>query len=78
MMTYGGRFARRLLRCATLALTALILVPLTVLAQGPGTEDGSWTYLGGDAWHTRYTPSDEITAENFSEVTELWLSLIHI
>ena len=72
MMTYGGRFARRLLRCATLTLTALTLVPLTVLAQGPGTEDGIWTYLGGDAWHTRYTPSDEITAENFSEVTELW------
>ena len=72
MMTYGGRFARQLLRRATLALTALTLVPLTVLAQGPGTEDGIWTYLGGDAWHTRYTPSNEITAENFSEVTELW------
>ena len=56
-----------------LALTLGVLLSApSVLAQGPGTEDGIWTYLGGDAWHTRYTPSDEITAENFSEVTELW------
>ena len=41
-------------------------------AQGPGTENGLWTYLGGDAWHTRYTPADEITAANFGELTELW------
>ena len=35
------------------------------MAQGPGAEDGIWTYLGGDAWHTRYTDSDQITAANF-------------
>ncbi|HUF74797.1 MAG TPA: hypothetical protein VMM35_00900, partial [Longimicrobiales bacterium] len=52
-----------------LALAALALTPLAASAQGPGTEDGLWTYLGGDAWHTRYTPADEITAENFEELT---------
>ena len=25
------------------------------LAQGPGTDNSEWTYLGGDAWHTRYS-----------------------
>jgi outer membrane protein assembly factor BamB len=55
-----------------LALAALVLAPLATTAQGPGVEDGLWTYLGGDAWHTRYTPADEITAENFEELTMLW------
>jgi glucose dehydrogenase len=50
----------------------LALAPLTAAAQGPGVENGLWTYLGGDAWHTRYTPADEITAENFEELTMLW------
>ncbi len=51
---------------------ALIIAPSMLAAQGPGTENGLWTYLGGDAWHTRYTPADEITADNFDELTMLW------
>ncbi len=54
------------------ALGVEILVPRTASAQGPGTEDGQWTYLGGDAWHTRYTPSDELTPENFEELEVAW------
>ena len=37
----------------------------SLIAQGPGTEDAQWTFLGGDAWHTRYTPADQITPDNF-------------
>ncbi len=55
-----------------LALALMTAAPLAIAAQGPGTENGLWTYLGGDAWHTRYTPADEITAENFSDLTMLW------
>jgi glucose dehydrogenase len=55
-----------------LALGLLAMAPIAVTAQGPGTENGNWTYLGGDAWHTRYTTADEITAENFDELTMLW------
>ena len=55
-----------------LALGLLAVAPFAASAQGPGTENGLWTYLGGDAWHTRYTPADEITAENFDELTMLW------
>ncbi|MGD2045109.1 MAG: PQQ-binding-like beta-propeller repeat protein [Gemmatimonadota bacterium] len=63
--------SRRFRQLFTLALAAG-LAPSALAAQGPGTEDGMWTYLGGDAWHTRYTPADEITAENFEEMTLLW------
>ena len=41
-----------------LALAMVLSVPMQGMAQGPGTEDGQWTYLGGDAWHTRYTPAE--------------------
>ena len=72
MTSHRGRHHQRELSCLTLALAALTLAPLSARGQGPGTEDGLWTYLGGDAWHTRYTPADEITAENFDELTLLW------
>ena len=49
-----------------------LLAPATATAQGPGTEDGHWTYLGGDAWHTRYTPVDQLTPENFDELEVAW------
>ncbi|MEX2049290.1 MAG: PQQ-binding-like beta-propeller repeat protein [Gemmatimonadota bacterium] len=67
-----GRQRRRLPLRGVLALGALVVAPWAVSAQGPGVENGLWTYLGGDAWHTRYTPANEITAENFEELTMLW------
>ena len=56
----------------TLAVGILLATPMAGLAQGPGTEDAQWTYLGGDAWHTRYTPADEIDASNFEELELAW------
>ena len=44
----------------------------SVTAQGPGTEEGHWTYLGGDAWHTRYSPAEQITPSNFEELEIAW------
>jgi len=69
MQNETSRSFRQLL---ALALGVFISAPTLLSAQGPGTENGQWTYLGGDAWHTRYTPADEITAENFEELTMLW------
>ena len=44
------------------------------LAQGgPGTENGEWRYIGGDAWHTRYSPLDQIDAQNFEDLELAWL-----
>jgi glucose dehydrogenase len=58
--------------CIALLAGALTVTPLAASAQGPGTENGLWTYLGGDAWHTRYTPATEITRDNFDQLTMLW------
>ncbi|HEX7718305.1 MAG TPA: PQQ-binding-like beta-propeller repeat protein, partial [Woeseiaceae bacterium] len=42
-------------------------------AEGPGTADGQWQYLGGDAAHTRYSPAAEIDADNFADLEEAWV-----
>ncbi len=55
-----------------LAAMALMTIPSLALAQGPGTEGGHWTYLGGDAWHTRYLPANQITASNFGSLELAW------
>ena len=54
------------------AFVAVLALPAASLAQGPGTEDGQWTYLGGDAWHTRYTTADQINASNFDNLEVAW------
>ena len=56
----------------TAALGALVLAPMPGAAQGPGTEGAQWTFLGGDAWHTRYTPADQISASNFGDLEVVW------
>ena len=43
------------------------------IRNAPGTDGGSWGYLGGDAAHTRYSPADEITLENFEDLEEAWV-----
>ena len=43
-----------------------------VAAQGPGVEGAAWTYMGGDAWHTRYTPATQIDAANFESLEVAW------
>jgi quinoprotein glucose dehydrogenase len=55
-----------------LACGILLAAPMAATAQGPGTENGAWTYLGGDAWHTRYSPADEIDSENFELLEVAW------
>ncbi|MEX1256551.1 MAG: PQQ-binding-like beta-propeller repeat protein [Gemmatimonadota bacterium] len=55
-----------------LAVAALVATPSVASAQGPGTENGEWRYLGGDSWHTRYLPADQITAENFNTLELAW------
>ena len=54
------------------ALALLLSIPTMGLAQGPGTEGSQWTYLGGDAWHTRYTPSDQLDPTNFEQLEIAW------
>jgi quinoprotein glucose dehydrogenase len=57
-----------------LALSVLLVAPASLVAQGgPGTENGEWHYLGGDAAHTRYSPLDQIEASNFEDLEIAWI-----
>ena len=37
-----------------------------------GNKPGEWRYWGADAWTTRYSPLDQITAANFNSLTMAW------
>ena len=56
-------------------LTALLIVATapTFAQRLPGTENGEWRYLGGDAGHTRYSPLNQINASNFAELETAWV-----
>jgi glucose dehydrogenase len=56
---------------ALLSLAAASLL-LAGCAEGRAAPDGSWTYIGGDAAHTRYTPLDQIDASNFGDLEVAW------
>jgi hypothetical protein len=60
-----------------LAQAGLLLGMLTATsaswAANRGTEAGQWQYLGGDTQHTRYSPADQINAENFADLEEAWV-----
>ncbi len=65
-MTPHGRYA------AALAAAGILLSPAVLGAQ-TGTEDGRWSYIGGDAAHTRYSPAGQIRASNFADLQEAWV-----
>jgi len=50
-----------------------LLTGAHTLAQAPGTQDGQWHFIGGDSAHTRYSPADEINADNFEDLEEAWV-----
>ena len=37
-----------------------------------GAKNGEWPAYGGDKGHTRYSPLDQITADNFGKLTVAW------
>jgi quinoprotein glucose dehydrogenase len=55
------------------ALCAGIVYATGSLAMAQGTEDGQWQYLGGDSGHTRYSPAEQIDADNFEDLEEAWV-----
>ena len=59
--------------CFGLASALLILTATTAFAQLPGTENGEWRYLGGDAGHTRSSTLDQINASNFEDLEVDWI-----
>ena len=58
-----------------LGLTAAFVLSSSaaIFAQGlPGTENGEWRYLGGDAGHTRSSPLDQVNGNNFVYLETAW------
>ena len=56
------------------AVALLMATAAATLAQRlPGTENGEWRYLGGDAGHTRSSPLDQINAGNFEDLEPRWI-----
>src|SRR6476619_4392399 len=55
---------------------ALVVVLLLVLATGiesqRGAANGEWRRIGGDAGSTRYSPLDQITAQNVRDLKIAW------
>ena len=57
------------LTCVTVALLG---AAGTAAAQAQGTTNGEWPTYGGNLSHNRYSPLDQITAENFNELELAW------
>ena len=60
--------------CLGLASALFMTTAATAFAQRlPGTENGEWRYLGGDAGHTRSSPLNQINAGNFEDLETQWI-----
>ena len=51
-----------------LCLTMLIVTGAIPVAAQNGTENGQWRYWGGDEGSTRYSPLDQINADNVADL----------
>jgi glucose dehydrogenase len=70
----NGRPIRRLpgIGIVTLATSLAAAFAAPAAAQERGNPHGEWRYWGGDAWSTRYSPLDQITADNFANLEVAW------
>ena len=60
---------------STLIAAALIVAIFgsgLTMAQEPSTANGEWPSYGGNLSHDRYSPLDQITADNFNELEVAW------
>ena len=60
----------RWINSALIALLVCAAVGLS--AQEQGTAGGEWPTYGGNLSNDRYSPLDQITAENFTEMEVAW------
>ena len=59
-------------RIHTCLTVAVLSATLTAAAQEAGTANGEWPSYGGNLSHDRYSPLDQITVDNFSELELAW------
>jgi quinoprotein glucose dehydrogenase len=70
MTRYSWRWAVGLAPLTLLVLWATL--PARGQAQSYGTQNGEWQTYGGDLRSTRYSPLDQITADNFNKIEVAW------
>ena len=56
-----------------LTLIGVLAAAPSAYAQDRGTPYGEWRYWGADAWSTRYSPLDQINADNFDDLEQAWV-----
>ena len=59
--------------CFILALVVILAIPTLAPGQQRGNPYGEWRYQSADAWGTRFSPVDQIDAENFEDLEVAWL-----
>jgi quinoprotein glucose dehydrogenase len=64
-----SRVSRWIVLCAP--ILCLLCVAISATAQS-GTKNGEWRNYGGDLASTRYSPLDQITADNFNKLAIAW------
>mgnify|MGYP001189483663 CR=1 FL=1 len=64
----------RVLSTLTVSCVTAALVSVTgpVSAQEPSTANGEWPSYGGNLSHDRYSPLDQIAADNFNDLELAW------
>src|SRR6266511_423431 len=65
------RRSRRLM-VLSLALAAVIVSSAMLVRGQSGAKAGEWPNYGGDIGNTRYSPLDQINADNFSKLEVAW------
>src|SRR5204863_6355059 len=70
MKRYSWRWVVGLAPLSLLVLWATL--PATGQAQSYGTQNGEWQTYGGDLRSTRYSPLDQINADNFNKLEVAW------
>ena len=61
-----------LIRCLNFLILSLVSISLSAQQINYRPNPGDWRYIGGDAGHTRSTPLNEITPENFGDLEVEW------
>src|SRR5437867_10908898 len=54
------------------AAACIVVGALASVSGQPGAQTGEWRSYGGDIGHTRYSPLDQINADNFGKLEVAW------
>ena len=74
LLVNGGRMRRAVRRSVwgLVPLVAVIIWATAPTSGQSGAKNGEWTTYGGDLGNTRYSPLDQINADNFSKLEVAW------